>query len=137
MKFPQITCFSLWSLTAFVAAGFLLSLRTPPIEALNHIGNIDSVSYKQADIAHLFQKPAATLQPQTGPSQNDSMRLQGIVFSNIPSQSRALIQISGDNAKHFAIGSRLPNGGNLVEISKREISYEIDGVRKSLVLPKS
>ncbi len=65
------------------------------------------------------------------------MRLQGIVFSNIPSQSRALIQISGDNAKHFAIGSRLPNGGNLVEISKREISYEMDGVRKTLVLPKS
>lgn len=135
MKLPQIACFSLWGLTAFVAAGFALSLRAPALQPLNHMGDLEAVSYVQADIAKLFEKSTAMPSSEAVATGQGGLRLQGIVFSNSASQSRAVIQTTHNAVKQFAIGSRLPNGGQLIEISKRHIVYDIDGARQTLALP--
>lgn len=138
MKLPQIASFSLWSLTAFALTGFLLALRTPSLEPLNHMVELDSVSHAQSDVTSLFQAAAAasatvtTVAPTSG---HASLRLLGIVFSTPPTQSRAVLQGSDGVSKHFVIGSTLPNGAQLVDIAKRQITYELNGVQTQLALP--
>lgn len=135
MKLPQIACFSLWGLTAFVAAGFALSLRAPALQPLNHMGDLEAVSYVQADIAKLFAKSSAVSTSDAVTTAPSTLRLQGIVFSNNAAQSRALIQTSHNTVQQFSLGSRLPNGGKLIEISKRQIIYDLDGAHQTLALP--
>ena len=139
MKLPQIASFSLWSLTAFALTGFLLALRTPSLEPLNHMVELDTVSHAQSNVISLLQAAAAqptTVTAVTPTLGNSSLQLLGIVFSTLPSQSRAVLQGSDGVSRQFVIGSTLPNSAQLVDIAKRQITYELNGIQTQLTLPQ-
>ncbi|MGE8397779.1 MAG: type II secretion system protein N, partial [Comamonas sp.] len=66
---------------------------------------------------------------------NSSMRLLGIIFSKSHAQSHAVLQGNDGVSRRYIVGSQLPNGARLVDISKRQITYEFDGIQTHLALP--
>lgn len=74
--------------------------------------------------------------PATAQASSAHFKISGIIFSNVSEQSRVLIPSVGSQPKPFAVGSTLPNGGTLLSIEKRRITYELHGMRYSADLQR-
>lgn len=136
MKSAQITSFLLWGATAFTAVGMWLSLPTTQVAPVQPISDVPSASFSPSDMTALFMASQPMAPPTAAQASSAHFKISGIIFSNVSEQSRVLIPSVGGQPKPFAVGSTLPNGGTLLSIEKRRITYELHGMRYSADLQR-
>lgn len=130
---PRLASFVLWAAAIFTLAGIAIRYEPSGLTELPAISTPANISYSAAQIQHLF---AADTALEAKNVRTSDIQLKGIVFTTPPSQSRALIQISGGKVMTYSPGSQLPNGARLVEINQRAIVYEQLGTRHEVELPR-
>lgn len=108
-----------------VESQYFPPLPSQPSLDMNHMVN-----------AHLFGSVSVVLMGGEAPLSSLGLKLDGIVVSNNPKDSLALIAASGDD-KVYALGAQVVPGVVIRSIESDRVLLEHNGVLESLKLPHS
>lgn len=136
MLLPKLVSFLLWSVAAFCAVGWGLHMPSTRMEAIAPLGDMPSISYQREDLQKLFtaHAQARTVTAHSPQSSAPRWHLDGIVFSNDPALSRAMVQVTPERSKAYALGGVLPDGAKLQRIGQRHIEVLHNGHTQTVQL---
>lgn len=130
---PKIISFGLWCLTGWVAAACVLGSLPSARQAAPIASELPAARISTADITTLFTPAGAKPAPAVTAI---NVKLLGVMLSDHPAQSRALIQEGSALPKSYALHATLPSGGKITQIEKRGIELEQGAETLQLQLPR-
>lgn len=137
MHSPTTASFLLWGLAGFTATALALGPRVAPAHAVPQLGDVATASAAPDALAWLLQAAPATDQRPAAPAATSRLKLSGILFSEDPAQSRALIQSGNEAPRLWATGAQLPSGETLARIEKKRVQLHAGTNSLELALPET